>query len=392
VIELRTALYILGLVVFIIVVIVSYEKYRLARIRAREEMIRGDGDTGKHEPVLTRHDELEDSSKLPSESQKILLAPDLSMVEQVEKEEAPPVIDLEEAEQVASAPISGIPGVPGDNSNARLIDFVAYVPGTKIIRRDQALSVYRQNEYLLEKPHRIFGLSHPAKIWRDLESEPDSGRYTELTLTLQLADRDGFTSESDLTKFSLLVLRLSESLKRRFKFSMTFEEAQKEAIGLDNTCKEYDVLAILNIVSKGEQEFNGLDINQNLEKLDMNLGSMNIYHRKGQGKKASRNLFSLANLYKPGVFDADNPSNFYTKGLTLFMNIPVTPDPVEVFDNMVDTAKKLCTAINGKLVDQNQNLLNAKGLESIKRQVELISTNMEGAGIPPGSDAAIRLF
>lgn len=389
-IELRTALFFLGLVVFIIVVIVSYEKYRLARIRAREEIIRDD--SANHEPILTRHDELEDSSLLPSDSQKTLLASDLSTVEQIEKEGVQPTIDLEEAEQLAGISINSIPGVSETNSNARQIDFVAYVPSGKIIKRDKALGVYRQNEYLLEKPHRIFGLSHPARMWRDLETEPETGRYTELTLTLQLADRDGPVSESDLTKFSLLVLRLSESLKRRFKFSMTFEEAQKTAIGLDHTCKEYDVLAILNIVSKGEAEFNGLEIDQCLNQIDMRLGNMDIYHKKWNSKSGPRNLYSLANLYKPGVFDANNLNSFRTKGLTLFMNIPCTPEPVKVFEQMVEAAKQLCKSINGKLVDQNHNPLNTKGLESIKRQVELISTNMEADGIVPSSEAAIRLF
>ncbi|MFC1664742.1 cell division protein ZipA [Pseudomonadota bacterium] len=392
-IELRTALILFGLVVFVIVVIVSYEKYRLARGRARKKFVRGD--SALSEPTLTRHDELEDDNQqLPSDTQKILLAPDLSMVKEVEKgeEEAQLSIQLEAAEQIASMPIDNVPGETGEHSKVRQIDFVARVPGEKIIGRDQALGVYRQNEYLLEKPHRIFGLNHPARIWRDLEAEPETGRYTELSLTLQLSDRNGPITESELTKFSLLVLRLSESLGRRLSFSMTFEEAQKEALALDKTCKDYDVLAILNIVSKGETEFNGMEIDQALNQVGMRLGSMNIYHKRSQNKSGVRNLYSLANLYKPGVFDGSNLGKFRTKGLTLFMNIPCTPSPVQVFEEMVVTAKLVCESINGKLVDQNQNPLNNKGLESIKRQVELIASNMEGDGILPGSEVSRRLF
>ena len=398
-IELRTALLLLGLAVFVVVVIVSYEKYRRARGRTRQKFVRSDAI--ENEPTLTRYDELEDNSQqLPNDTQKILLAPDLSVVEEVEKEEEEREqegevqlsLDLKEAEQIASIPINNVPGETGEHSKTRTIDFVARIPGEEIVGRDQALGVYRQNEYLIEKPHRIFGLNHPARIWRDLETEPDSGRYTDLSLTMQLADREGPVTESELTKFSLLVLRLSEALGRRLNFSMTFEEAQKEALVLDTTCKEYDVLAILNIISKGETEFDGMEIDQALNQVGMQLGSMKIYHRKSQEKNGARNLYSLANLYKPGVFDSGNLGKFRTKGLTLFMNIPVTPKPVQVFEEMVVTAKLICESINGKLVDQKQNPLNNKGLESIRRQVELIQTNMEEEGILPGNDTTKRLF
>ena len=84
-IELRTALLLLGLAVFVVVVIVSYEKYRRARGRTRQKFVRSDAI--ENEPTLTRYDELEDNSQqLPNDTQKILLAPDLSVVEEVEKE------------------------------------------------------------------------------------------------------------------------------------------------------------------------------------------------------------------------------------------------------------------------------------------------------------------
>ena len=395
--ELRTALILAGVVVLAIVFLVSYDKYRSNQARNREARLRR-REEDDHEPVLIHQSDLEHLQESTlQETEKATLSPDASEISEAEQEdfESFPKLtgDLAEAEDIANVRIEGTVDFPleGQQHGGLQVDFVAYIPGKKVIRRDSVLGVYRQNEYLLEKLHRVYGLSHPTHVWRNLEEEPESGRYTDLVLTIQLTDQHGPIDETELTKFSLLVLRLSEALKRRFRFSNDFEKAQELAKKLDQFCKKYDVLAIINILPEGSSVFTGKEIVRCADQVGLELGAMNIYHRSGSNGRGQY-LFSMANLFKPGSFDPDHMDNFSTKGLTMFMNLPCTRDPVESFGLMLAAAEQLCEGLRAKLVDQNHNDLSSHGVDSIRQQMKRIAQEMESAGIVPGSEMARRLF
>ncbi len=387
--ELRVALLLVGLLILAVVVVVSKRRFTLPRLSREVPSRRA---RSEREPVLTRYADLSVDAASGGE---VVLGPDTTLLVDVEEQEEAP---LTEPERGGAAVQRAPRDEPDFESHAareveeRQIDFVARLPGQKVVRRDTALGVYRQNEYLIDKPHRIFGLSHTSGMWRDLEKEPEEGRYTDFALSIQLADRAGPITESELTKFSLLVLRLSEALKRRFKFSMSFEEAQEQGRELDRFCKSYDVLAVVNIVTKAPQGFSGADIDRCARECDMELGGMNIYHRRVRNARGARNLFSMANLFKPGSFQPDAMDAFTTQGLTLFMNMPCTAAPVNAFEQMVEAAKGICEGVNGRLVDQNRRPLTQKGIEAIRQEIVEIARKMEAQGVVPGSDAALRLF
>jgi len=395
--EIRTALILAGLAVLVAVILISFSKYQAGQRRVREARTRRI-DEGGHEPVLVHQSELDyyREHATTEERERPVLSPDTLVINESEQEDIDNVSrlrdELIDAEQVASHPIEGpvdfpLEGEPGEGPQ---VDFVAYIPGKKVIKRDTALSVYRQNEYLLEKPHRIYGLSHPARIWCNLEDEADGGRYTDLVLTIQLTDQSGPIDESELTKFSLLVLRMSEALKRRFKFSNDFDEAQELAGKLDRFCKTYDVLAIVNLVPADGGEFSGTQIAQHAESVGLELGPMNIYHKPDP--TGGNYLFSLANLFNPGTFDPERIQELTTKGLTMFINMPCTRDPVAAFGLMLETAEQLCKRLNARLVDQKQHDLSPSGTDNIRAQIRKFTREMEAEGVTPGSDIARRLF
>lgn len=395
--EIRTAVILAGLVVLAAVILISFIKYQSAHGREREARTRR-FDEGGHEPVLVHQSELDyyRDHATTEEHVKPVLSPDTLVINESEQEDADRELrltdELIDAEEVASLPIEGPVDFPleGERGDGPQVDFVAYIPGKKVIKRDTALSVYRQNEYLLEKPHRIYGLSHPARIWCNLEDEADGGRYTDLVLTIQLTDQSGPIDESELTKFSLLVLRMSEALKRRFKFSNDFDEAQELAAKLDRFCKTYDVLAIINLVPADGGEFRGPQIVEHTKRAGLELGPMNIYHKPDSD--SGHYLFSLANLFNPGTFDPERIEELTTKGLTMFINMPCTRDPVAAFGVMLETAGQLCNGLNARLVDQKQHDLTTSGTDNIRDQIRKFTREMETEGVTPGSDIARRLF
>ena len=395
-IELRTALIIAGLILFVVIAMISYDRYRLARIREQESRLR-EMDPDWQEPTLVRREEIDINTALPAESGHTILSPE----EDLDEPSLPLDVDefdneLRDAQEVAHTPIHGIniraiqeSSLPNGDIE---IDFVARIPGKNVIKRDTALGLYRQYEYKLQKRHRVFGCSYPSKVWGDLENESKSARFTHFGMTLQLADRDGAVTESELNQFSQLVLRFAEVFGRRFSFSMSFEAALEHGKTIDELYKKYDALAILNILARHGRGFCGVDIDRHAKELGMDLNQRNFYQKRRASGVGSPMLYGLANLFGNGEFEPDNMDEFRTDGLTLFMNIPATSKPADAFREMVVGAKTLCERLEGKLVDQNRKAMTDQGLEKISQQIHKLELEMEGEHIPPGGELAIRLF
>jgi cell division protein ZipA len=428
--SLRIALLVVGLLVVVVIALISYDKLRLVKGRGRR---RGwPGRRGGDEPVLGQRDggEEDDLGLLDERLGMPVLRPDsevltqelemrpteqaaaeIELDDEVEPAPAPqPAADTQPAHSPPPAPVSSprpaanpAPAPrpasqprPAAPLEAQLpderIDFVAEVPGEGTVRRDAVLSVYRQHEIDIEKPHRVFGMSRTHKVWRDLEKDAANGEYGDIRLSVQLTDGTGPISESELNRFAQLGLRVAEEFGRPITFSSSFEDAVEKAVKLEDFCKTYDMLAILNIVAVDGAVFRGRDIEREAMRAGMHLGAMNIFHKRDRLGSGGRTLYSLANLYKPGEFERDKLSALETRGISLFMNIPCTPNPARVFGDMVKTAKLLSRALGGTIRDPDKNALDDTALDRITSQIEEVATGMERHGLSAGDDVTIRLF
>lgn len=310
-----------------------------------------------------------------------------------------PVSVHKEAPQKDARPISTIetqtkPVVPSEAVFVpdEKIDFIIRLPGSQAVLRDQALGIYKQNEYVLERPHRMYGLRLPMRLWTNLEKDPPDSQYGDLALFLQLVNREGSATESELNAFSQLGLKLADAFHRPIKFSVSFEEALERANKLHRFCENFDVFASLNIIANSEVGFTGRAIEQAAMRQGLQYGELNIFHMKNRGTEGGRNLFSLANLFKPGDFDLTKLDQLHTRGLALFINVPCVHRPAEVFDKMAETAKALCRQLDGELLDHERRYISDQGLAGIRKHIENIETQMAGQGIVAGSKTALRLF
>lgn len=419
-ISLQIAFLLAGVIVFIVVAIISYDKLRSNQLHKRadarieaglenedpDEILTSPTDTD-NEPMPPQPTFRESGSSRPGdrENGEPRLKPEFLEQDaaprrpaaEVKPETEPKMEEketeswesrLKEVEELANTPIGGVPEIKDDSGDEGMqIEYVARVPGKNVIKRDSALGIYRQREFDLSKPHRIFGLSHPARMWCDLEKQPDSARFTDFGLTLQLADRNGPVDETELNRFSQLVLKLSEVFGRRFQFSCDLDEALKQAQHLDKLIKQYDALAILNIVARNES-FRMSDIDEAARALGMVPNQRNVYV-KYEGKLPA---YRMADKEKTRDDDATPAAERTTRGVTLFMDIPRTPDPARVFNDMVSDAKEICKRLDGKLVDENHRGMTQKGLKRIGQEIRNMAVEMERDGIVPGRECAMKLF
>jgi cell division protein ZipA len=79
-------------------------------------------------------------------------------------------------------------------------------------------------------------------------------------------------------------------------------------------------------------------------------GRYGVFHRVARSGSAEP-LFSVANLTEPGSFDLTAAAERTLPGMTFFMVLPGVGDPVERFDDMVQTARALARELDAELFD-----------------------------------------
>jgi cell division protein ZipA len=78
-------------------------------------------------------------------------------------------------------------------------------------------------------------------------------------------------------------------------------------------------------------------------------GRYSIFHRS---IGTDREAFSVASLTEPGSFDVDNLADTTIAGLSFFVVLPGSGDPVTRFDAMVETARALSVELAADLFDE----------------------------------------
>lgn len=414
---LQIALLLIGIVVVALVVFSSVDRARLKKRRYRiGEMEDAFGESPQTAPPASLDDAIDE--KVPVLTSRLDINPDVHTIKKkqlsadaeisetvLSDEEVEFMDELESLEQAAVMPISASAMpikdaentediyIAGDQTMANeAIDFIINLPGRGPISRDRALGIYKQNEYMLEKPRHIYGLKNITGLWSDLEKDPKSTEYSDISLAIQLADHKGAIDESELNTFVQMALKLADALRRPTKLPLTFEEGLEKARALDHFCSQYDVIASVNLVANSEPVLNGRAIADSAAELGLEFGPMDIFHKKNDESRGCRHQFSMANMVKPGTFDASDWDRFRTQGLTFFMHVPSTHDPVDTFDEMMHAANTMARRLGGKLTDQDHKTLTDRGVHVIRKQISNIASDISAQGIYPGSEVALRLF
>lgn len=272
------------------------------------------------------------------------------------------------------------------------IDYYVKLSGERDVSRESVLAIYREAAAGLSKNHSIYGLRMPDKVWRDLENEPEESRFGDLVITIQLADQNGPVTEHDMTRFSALVMKLSESTGRGFAFMAPIESAHEQAQAIEKFRKRFDSIFVVNIRPLEEETFDGAVIERCANQIGLAPDSNNFYARYKPVGKQKVCLYSLANMSDTGEFDMDNLRALRTRGVTFFTRPAVNRSPGAVFAEMVDAAKAFASRIKGEVIAPGYDDLSMEDAEAIRKSIEKVASEMESYGIIPGSEEATRLF
>ena len=394
--ELRTALFIIGMVVIVFIAFISFHRSQQKPYKLPRNIHKyGRSSSDEVDPLFEPRKGPESSARPVLKVKKEPVIENADEIEQpatVSIAPAPLVID-EQNDEAGIMELDLQPSEKGlDNRPQKEIEYVALIRGADPITRDQALGVYRQHEYTMEKRNGIFGFNIHNGLWRNLEHEDQTSEYRDICLTIQLADYKGPVSESELHRFSQMSLEVAEELDRPIIFSMDFDEALAEAVDLDRFRKELDVIPVVSIVARSEQGLTMTAIHRESEKLGLAYGEDHIYHRiRKNADNQTDVLFSMANMFKPGDLPKHDV-DLHTSGLTFFMRLSTVSKPVDVYKDMIETATTMAKRLNCILVDQETRPVTESMTMSQTKSIMKMTSRMESRSIPAGSDLAKRLF
>lgn len=178
---------------------------------------------------------------------------------------------------------------------------------------------------------------------RALLAASESGAWRA---ALQLVSRAGAVSEAELIEFRSEVETLAARLGAAVA-APEMRQALEAARELDRTCADSDIQVALHVIG---------------ESIDPDLGdqAFQVVRRED--------------------------------GVTLVLDVALTPDLGRSYEAMARAGRSLAAAHGGRLVDDRGNALDERSLAAIGAQLEAVRQTLAGRGIETGSPLALRLF
>ena len=97
-------------------------------------------------------------------------------------------------------------------------------------------------------------------------------------------------------------------------------------------------------------------------------GPYEIFHYC-EDRNVPESGFSVANLVEPGSFDLSNIPGTALPGITFFMVLPGSRDPVERFDKMIGIARDLRQSLDARLLDELGNSWSIQGERYLREEL-----------------------
>jgi hypothetical protein len=211
-------------------------------------------------------------------------------------------------------------------------------------------------------------------VWETLEANHS---YLEIQLAVQLANRRGPIGVLELSDFCSRVQALAESLDAQIDMPAVnaMLDSAKE---LDALAAQSDILLGMNIVFD-QQTWSWPHIESSLTQRGYRLNTAaNSFEYMVDGKT----------VFRTGTLDRQAPIG----QITFLLEVPVVARHLRPFELMLNEAADVAQALQGRLVDDNGVNLTENSVYIIREQLDSLYAQLDKAGIPAGSSAALRLF
>ena len=264
-------------------------------------------------------------------------------------------------------------------------DFIAAIEAVEPAADYQLNEIRHNLQARLHKPAHWYGYNETLHEW-ELVTERSSGSYRRFRIGLQLVDRKGPVSDSDLSVFSMAIKEFADELMAIAEMPRP-AKALGIAAELDAFCASVDIQIGINVIAR-EMPFAGTKLRALAEAAGMVIDAEGRFVRGDDEGNVQYLLLNQENQ----PFASDTMRSMTTRGITFLLDVPRVGHGDRVFNQMVDQARRFADVLRGALVDDNRRPLSEEALEPIRRQVVQFQSTMAGRGLPAGTSLTQRLF
>jgi len=224
--------------------------------------------------------------------------------------------------------------------------------------------------------------SEGTNVW---ELISDQREYREIQLSIQLANRRGPISPEELSEFLGLGAELAGEIDAEIDLP-PIAQVLSQAQDLDQFAVQCDVQLgfnlVPNMISWAPKDVEAALSNHGF-----------ILSRDGLFFNYVEHQLLLFKVQIPGLnFLTDDLQTFRIKSILFALDVPLVPEHVNVFSRMLEISVKLAKDLDGKVLDDNGQILELSSVNTIIAQLEPLYALMRERLIIPGSASAARLF
>ncbi len=121
-----------------------------------------------------------------------------------------------------------------------------------------------------------------------------------------------------------------------------------------------------SIVAVADEGFNGRDLDDAFQQVGLEYGSMKIYERLDEQRRVD---FAVASMVEPGTFPETNRESFNSPGIVFFLQPGELENPLEIFDEFIQTINFLSVNLDGIKWDHNRQPLSEETIQALRMQI-----------------------
>jgi cell division protein ZipA len=168
-----------------------------------------------------------------------------------------------------------------------------------------------------------------------------------------------------VTKPKKLIAKVDKPVKE--KVSQNAEITQPEAAKITAKKVAQKIFA-LNVVANKGKIFDGDKILEVVNQEKLEYGSMKIFHKRDSDDE-NQITFSMVNMVEPGYFELDDIAQAQTPGVTFFMQLPGSQDSMAMFSDMLFTAERVASTLDGNVLDAGHHVLDQDLVNSMRQEI-----------------------
>lgn len=269
-------------------------------------------------------------------------------------------------------------GEPTTDLVSNEADYIAQLRLPEVISGEQLLSISRDALSLLRRRVAWVGYDEGTARWEQVQPV---GRYRELRIGLQLADRTGPINTALVDQFKKAVERIGDELTAVPEIPVS-REAVARAINLDRLCAEVDIQLAVHLAPRHDPFVPDIVRDTALGKgFRLSTDGVLGYH-----DAAGDRLFLLQ------MPDARAPDGLPAPTACCILEVPCIAQGELAFDRMMAVSQELADALNAMLVDEHRRPITERFVAPVRQQIGQLQSRMAQQGVPAGSPLALRLF